>query len=188
MISIPGQCRRPFRPLALPWLAAALLASGCSAPQIIRDGALLGVVTPYRIEIVQGNVVTSEQVALVRPGMRREQVRDILGSPMLTSPFHEQRWDYVFTIRRQDAQPQQRSVVAHFKGDLLERLEVPQALPSEAEFVAAIDPAKRKPVARPLELTEEQRKALPVPARAPAAAGADSGEAPRRPYPPLEPT
>lgn len=169
-------------------LVAGALGAGCAAPQLVRDGALLGVVTPYRIEIVQGNVVTSEQAALIRPGMRREQVRDILGSPMLTSPFHEQRWDYVFTIRRQGAQPQQRSVVAHFKGDVLERLEVPQALPSEAEFVAAIDPVRRKPLARPLELSEEQRKALPAPSRPAAPAGGSTTDAPQRPYPPLEST
>jgi outer membrane protein assembly factor BamE len=50
---------------------------------------------------VQGNVVTSEQVARVKPGMTRAQVRDILGTPLLTDPFHADRWDYLFTIRRQ---------------------------------------------------------------------------------------
>jgi outer membrane protein assembly factor BamE len=69
-------------------------------------------VTPYRIEIVQGNVVTRSRPARVKPGMTRAQVRDMLGSPLLTDPFHADRWDYVFTIRRQGTEPQRRSIVA----------------------------------------------------------------------------
>ena len=102
--------RRPARALlaAAPWLA------GCTSLQSSRQ--LLGLITPYRIEIVQGNVVTSEQVARVRPGMTRAQVRDVLGSPLLTDVFHADRWDYIFTIRRQGAEPQRRSVVVHVRG------------------------------------------------------------------------
>ena len=48
---------------------------------------------PYKVPIVQGNVVTREQVAVLRPGMSRIQVRDILGTPLLTSVFHAHRWD-----------------------------------------------------------------------------------------------
>ena len=167
-------------------LLTGLLAGGCSLQPIAEDGSLLGLVTPYRIDIVQGNAVTREQVALVRPGMRREQVRDLLGTPMLTDPFHADRWDYLFAYRRSGQPVQQRSVVAHFDGDVLARLEVPSSLPSEQEFVAAIDPPARTAVRpRPLELTPEQRAALPVPARAPAAPPPPSG--PLRTYPPLEP-
>src|SRR5438094_346202 len=84
--------------------AGALAAlAGCSS--ISSEGNLLGVITPYRIEIVQGNVVTKEQLALLRPGASRVQVRDALGSPLLTDLFHADRWDYVFTIKRPGTQP-----------------------------------------------------------------------------------
>ena len=92
-----------------------------SLPSLQSGDSFLGVLTPYRMDIVQGNVVTKEQVAQVKPGMTRNQVRDILGSPMLTDLFHADRWDYVFTIRRQGTAPQRRDVVAFFKGDKLER-------------------------------------------------------------------
>ena len=85
---------------------------------------LLGIITPYRVEVVQGNVVTSEQAALVKPGMSRAQVRDILGSPLLTDVFHADRWDYVFTIRRQGAEPQLRRVVVRFDGEKIGRAHV----------------------------------------------------------------
>jgi outer membrane protein assembly factor BamE len=152
---------------------------------IAADGSLLGLVTPYRIDIVQGNVVTREQAALVRPGMTRSQVQDLLGSPMLASPFHGNRWDYLFTYRRSGLPVQQRSVVAYFEGETLARLEVPETLPSEKEFVAAIDPVRLRAKVPVLELTPEQRAALPAPARRETPTPAPAG--PTRAYPPLEP-
>jgi outer membrane protein assembly factor BamE len=171
------------RPVPLALLLAALALAGCSSLKNSQQ-SFLGVLTPYRIDVVQGNVVTKEQMARVQTGMTREQVRAVLGSPLLTDPFHADRWDYIFTIRRQGAEPQRRSVVLTFNGERLASVDAPE-LPSEREFVAAIDPARRAGNPPLLELTEEQRKALPVPAKpepAPAPASA-----PTRVYPPLEP-
>lgn len=175
----------PPRGLALTCLGAALLLSGCGFRQIASDGSLMGLVTPYRIDIVQGNAITREQLAVVKPGMTRLQVREILGTPLLTDPFHAERWDYLFTIRRPGTEPQRRSIVALFEGDVLRKIEMPEgALPTEEEFVASIDPVKRKFEPRVLELTAEQRKALPVPARRDTPVEAPAGET--RSYPPLE--
>jgi outer membrane protein assembly factor BamE len=167
-------------------LAAALVATvfgGCTSLQ--SEGNLLGVITPYRIDIVQGNVVTKEQLALVRPGMSRVQVRDVLGSPLVADIFHADRWDYVFTIKRPGTQPQRRSVVALFDGDKLLRVDAPE-LPSEREFVASISRTSASGKAPTLELTPEERAALPVPAK-PAAPPPEPEAGPVREYPPLEP-
>ena len=164
--------------------AAGLLAlAGCQSLQTSEN--FLGVVTPYRVEVVQGNVVTSEQVALVKPGQTRAQVRDVLGSPLLADPFHADRWDYVFTIRRQGAAPQLRRVVVRFKDDVLLNVEGGADLPSERELVASIDTFKTRRNAPPLVLSDVQVKALPVPSRPPAAEPAPP--VPNRTYPPLEP-
>ena len=53
---------------------------------------------PYRIDIQQGNVVTAEQYVQLKVGMTREQVRFLLGTPMLTDVFHADRWDYVYRM------------------------------------------------------------------------------------------
>src|SRR5687767_14106840 len=53
-------------------------------------------ITPYRMEIQQGNFVSQEMVSQLKPGMTREQVRFILGTPMVTDVFHPERWDYVY--------------------------------------------------------------------------------------------
>jgi outer membrane protein assembly factor BamE len=167
---------------------AAAIAAGCStAPSNTNNTAdkLLGVVTPYRIDIMQGNVVTRELAERVKPGMSREQVRDLLGSPLLTSAFHADRWDYVFTLRRQGVEPQRRSIVALFKDNKLDKLEAPD-LPSEQEFVTSVRPARRGGAEPVLVLTDEQKKALPPPVKTETPASVQP-EGAVRPYPPLEP-
>ena len=158
------------------------LLSACAGP---RSGSLFDILKPYRAEVVQGNVITREQAALIKPGMSRAQVRDILGSPMVADIFHESRWDYVFTIHRPGAAVQQRNVVVRFEGDRLISIDAPE-LPSEREFVASIDAVKSSGKVPTLELTPEQIKALPAPA-AEATPQATVPPGPPRTYPPLEP-
>ena len=174
----------PLSPSSLPVaLVVATALAGCGSLQ--SSDNFLGVLTPYRVEVVQGNVVTSEQAALVRPGLTRAQVRDVLGSPLLVDPFHADRWDYVFTIRRQGAPEQLRRVVALFKSDVLASVDTGGELPSERDFVASIDTFKTSRTAPPLTLSAEQIAALPTPVRP--AAAEPVPPAPTRSYPPLEP-
>jgi outer membrane protein assembly factor BamE len=169
------------RPFAIPCLlAAAALLGGCSSLQ--RTDSFMGLITPYRIDIVQGNAITREQAALVRPGMSRLQVRDILGTPLIADPFHVDRWDYIFTLRRPNTDVQRRSVVVRFDGDVVKTIDVPE-LPTEREFVASISRFKDPRVPK-LDLSEEERQALPVPPRREAPPPEPVG--PVREYPPLE--
>jgi outer membrane protein assembly factor BamE len=165
--------------LALP--ASLLVLAGCESLQ--RSDSFLGVITPYRIDIVQGNVITKEQIALVRPGLTRLQVRDVLGSPLLADPFHADRWDYLFTLRRPGTEPQRRSVIVWFEAERVKAVEAPPDLPSEREFVASISRFK-DPRAPRLELSNDERAALPPPKRREAPAPEPIG--PVRDYPPLE--
>lgn len=161
-------------------LAAGTLLSGCESLQ--RTDSFLGFITPYRIDIVQGNAITKEQAAQIKPGLSRLQVRDILGTPLVADPFHANRWDYIFTLRRPGAEAQRRSVVVIFAGDLVKSVEAPE-LPSEREFVASL--SRFKDLRQPkLELSEEERKALPMPPRREAPPAEPMG--PVRDYPPLE--
>jgi outer membrane protein assembly factor BamE len=177
-----------FGRIAPGWLGACAVTvagslAGCQSIQ--TNDNFLGLITPYKIEIVQGNVITSEQAALIKPGMNRAQVRDVLGSPLVADVFHGDRWDYVFTIRRQGADPQARHVIVLFNADIFKSMDTGGALPSEREFVASIDTFKTSRNAPKLELTPEQMKALPAPT-APAAVEVEP-VGPTREYPPLEP-
>ena len=73
---------------ALALAAAVLATSACGVPRIPG-------ITPYKMDIQQGNLLTQEQVSRLKPGMSKEEVRLILGTPLLTDIFHADRWDYV---------------------------------------------------------------------------------------------
>ena len=148
--------------------------------------ACSSVVTPYRPEVVQGNFVSREQVQALRPGMPRQMVRDVLGTPLVTSLFHADRWDYAFTINRQGAEPQQRRLSVFFKGDALDRIEG-DALPTEAEFAAKLDTRQAPKKLPELKASEEALAKFPAKAASPASTtpSPSTGAAPVS-YPPLE--
>jgi outer membrane protein assembly factor BamE len=163
--------------------AAAFALAGCGAFDSATH-SFASMITPYKVEIVQGNFVSKEQVEALQPGMTREQVRQVLGTPLVTDMFHAERWDYVFTMRRQGVAPQERHLTVFFKGDTMDHFQG-DTMPSESEFVATID--KHKPgKVPPLEATEEQLKAFAARQPAAPAAAASAPEAPAN-YPPLEP-
>lgn len=177
---VQARCRASA---ALMLLIGVALA-GCSS----LDGAahrVANVVTPYKVEVVQGNFVSREQVEALQPGMSRQQVRDILGTPLVTSVFHADRWEYVFTIKRPGVDSQVRKLTVFFNGDLFARSEGDE-MPTEAEFVASLGSKKKLGKIPPLEASEEQLSKFPAakPVEEPAAA-----EPPPAPasYPPLEP-
>ena len=122
----------------------------------------LGAVTPYKVEVQQGNFVSKEQVQALQAGMTRQQVREILGTPLLVDVFHLDRWDYVFTLRRQGIEPQQRRLTVFFNGEALNRVEG-DAMPSEEEFVEMLDTRRRSGKTIRLEATEEELKKFAPP-------------------------
>jgi len=161
-------------------LALASVLSGCEALQ--RTDSLVGFITPYRIDIVQGNAITKEQAAIIKPGLTRLQVRDVLGTPLVADPFHATRWDYIFTLRRPGTAVQRRSVIVTFDGDVVKSIDAPD-LPSEREFVASIS-RFRDIREQKMELSADERAALPPPVKREAAPVEPVGAI--RDYPPLE--
>ena len=165
-------------------LRTPLVVAACVA--VVACSGVGSVVTPYKIDILQGNVVTREQAQALQPGQARDQVKAVLGSPLLTSVFHGDRWDYVFTLQRQGQPPQQRRLTVFFKGDVLDRVESDE-LPSESDFVSSLDSRRKLDKAPPLEATEEQLKNFQ--SRNATAAPSSPVTAPAAPatsYPPLE--
>ncbi|MGE5450355.1 MAG: outer membrane protein assembly factor BamE [Acidobacteriota bacterium] len=172
---------------ALIALAPVALLAGCAnsgqSVSLSKPETLFGLIEPYKVDVVQGNVVTQEFISQIQPGFGRMQVREILGTPLLTDIFHNDRWDYVFTIRRQGVPDQKRRVTIYFKNDAVDHFDA-ETLPQEREFVASIDRQKDLKPAVP-NLTEEQIAALPVPAKADTAPPKVPQGAVRT-YPPLE--
>jgi outer membrane protein assembly factor BamE len=149
---------------------------------------LASIVTPYQIDVVQGNVITREQVELLKPGLPRQSVRDLLGTPLLQSVFHSNRWDYVFSFRHKGEEPQLRKLTVFFKDDVLERFDA-DPMPTEAEFVASLDYGRKSAKVPVLEASEESLQKFKQAAKTPEPAATTPTTLPPLPasYPPLEP-
>jgi len=121
-------------------MTALLGLSGCtSAVDNTQRAWMNKVFKPYVPDIVQGNFISSEQYANLQLGMTREQVRQILGTPLLASYFHANRWDYIFEFKRSNQiVGKERRVTVFFDGDKVVKFDG-DALPTEVELVAEID-------------------------------------------------
>jgi outer membrane protein assembly factor BamE len=185
-------CIFPTMTPLLPLLARScglLFIFAVSACSFVEDpmAKAMSKMTPYRTEVVQGNFVSKEQAQALRPGMTRRQVKDILGTPLIVSLFHADRWDYAFTIKRQGTAAQQRKLSVFFKNDVFDRVEA-EDLPSESEFAEKLTTTRRESIkVPPLKASEQDldklRKAEPAPTEPEAESDTN---AKRKTYPPLE--
>ncbi|PRD66708.1 outer membrane protein assembly factor BamE [Malikia granosa] len=187
MMFIPSPLRPRTVGATVLAVSALLALSACSSAGKVGEtvSSLGGMLTPYQSDVLQGNVVTREQVQALQTGMPREQVRNILGTPLLASAFHADRWDYVFSFRRQGQPVQQRKVTLFFKRDALERVQADD-LPSEQEFVSSLDVRRKGAKVPPLVATEAELKAFAEKNRAAEPEKTVPAAAPAASYPPLE--
>ena len=124
--------------------------AGCSFPGV------------YKVDIQQGNVVTQDMIDQLRPGMTRQQVRFIMGNPLITDTFHANRWDYLYSIQPGGSARQQERVSLVFNGN-------DQLAGLSGDFMPG--------VSRDEQILGRQRQSVP------AAPAATPREAPQRPAP-----
>lgn len=146
---------------------AALLLVSCSSVGLDPSK-----VPAYRMEIQQGNFVSQDMVSQLKLGMSKDQVRFVLGTPLITDSFHSDRWDYVFRRQRSGSKELEKYKLAVFFADgKLARIDSdltpgvkPEAVaaklaaPADQPEVQSI-PAVAKPVAE-----SERPAAVPIPA------------------------
>ena len=128
------------------WVSVFCLAlGGCSSAIDNTQRAWMNsIFQPYVPDVVQGNFISSEQYSNLKVGMTREQVRQIMGTPLLASYFHANRWDYVFEFKREgETVGKERRVTLIFEGDQLAKFGG-DALPTEVELVVEIDTYARE--------------------------------------------
>jgi outer membrane protein assembly factor BamE len=104
----------PVRP-AFTTLLIFAVAACTSVPRIPG-------ITPYKMDIQQGNFVSQDMIAQLKPGMTRDQVRFLLGTPLVADIFHADRWDYVYWREAPDGKREERRVALFFSDDKLERV------------------------------------------------------------------
>ncbi|MCB1915743.1 MAG: outer membrane protein assembly factor BamE [Rhodocyclaceae bacterium] len=128
-----------MRPMLLPVAAllTAFLIGGCSIADWLR---------PYRIDVRQGNHVTPEMVAQLKTGMSPEQVRFVLGTPLVVDPFHRNRWDYFYRFDPGRGEATERRLTVLFRDGVL------------AEMQGDVEPApadRIEPPTRVIEITND---------------------------------
>lgn len=85
-------------------------------------GLLAGCV--YRMDIQQGNLLEADAIDQVEVGMSQSAVQFLLGTPMLSDPFHADRWDYPYYLRRGRSREALRSwVVIYFEDGRVTRID-----------------------------------------------------------------
>lgn len=190
----PHRVQRATRSISV--LACLGAAVGLSACSTVADAGnsvshrlsnLGGLVTPYKVEVVQGNFVSKEQIAALKKGMSRDDVRNILGTPLLTSAFHADRWDYAFLLDRQGVPVQNRKFTVTFKSEALETF-AGDTMPAENDFVASLVPSRSFGKAPLLEAAPEKLQDFASRNTKASAAAPAAPPAVRTDYPLLEPS
>ncbi|MDZ4140610.1 MAG: outer membrane protein assembly factor BamE [Methylotenera sp.] len=103
--------RNLYSSLRCPIILLAILCTSC--------GTALPTIKPFKIDVQQGNVVTSKMLLQLRPGMTKSQVRFVMGTPLIQDSFHGNRWDYAYQMREDGKITEQRRVILDFENDLL---------------------------------------------------------------------
>jgi len=103
-------------------LAAAASLAGCGVPRALG-------IAPYKIEIQQGNFISQEMVSQLKEGMSKDQVRQIMGTPLLVDVFHAERWDYVYSRETTDGRREKRGFSIFFEDGKVARFDGEAAPP-----------------------------------------------------------
>lgn len=98
-------------------LPCLVLCSACSGVNQVTS-----YIKPYRIDVRQGNWVDQEMVSQLKPGQTRDQVRFILGSPLVSDMFHADRWDYIYRLQPGRGEAEQRRLIVYFQDEKLVRV------------------------------------------------------------------
>jgi outer membrane protein assembly factor BamE len=148
----------------VPALLVVALLPGCKSIEVPKVPG----VTPYRMVIQQGNFISQEMVSQLKPGMSKEQVRFVLGTPLVTDIFHADRWDYVFYREAANGKREQRNLSVVFEKDKLARV-LGDLLPADGTAPKA---SGFEPLVKPEAKPETKPAAAAKPPAKPAAAEA----------------
>lgn len=140
---VPAQPASIAAPAAVtttaPTAPGVAIAEDLSTKTVVPEGfeKFMGIFTPYRITIQQGNFVSKEMADQLKLGMTREQVRFLLGTALVTDMFHADRWDYIFRLLKPSGELTTSRVTVFFQKSLVAKIERGE-LPNEQEYLTRI--------------------------------------------------
>ncbi len=120
-----------------------LFLHGCSGDRFRLPGV-------YRIDIQQGNVIDQDMIDRLRPGMHKDQVYFLLGTPAIVDPFHTNQWEYIYSMSKRGRQRHQHHLRIYFEEDRLAYIDGdvvasmrPPAEPTRHSKTVEVPPAQR---------------------------------------------
>jgi len=90
----------------------------------VCSALLLSACSVHKLEVQQGNVLEPEALEQLKTGMTQAQVKFLLGAPLLTDPFHPNRWDYSYTRKKSNEATESKHLVLIFDGDTLQKIDL----------------------------------------------------------------
>jgi outer membrane protein assembly factor BamE len=129
-----------------------LLLSSCSVKSPIDyfEGKI------YKLDVQQGNIVSPQMIAGLKPRMTRSQVRFVLGTPLIQDAFHKDRWDYIFRLIKNEQLIEERHIVVKFEDDELVSIKG-DLINSDTVLVGATTEKKTKIIALSKEDYAEEK-------------------------------
>jgi len=125
---------------------ASVLEAGCAnVPESIET--YIPIITQfgvYKLDINQGNYISQDMVDKLKTGQTKAQVKTILGTPLITSAFRDNRWDYVYEYQRNGRVREHRQFTVFFKEDALARWEGDE-MPQSAQDLNRIAATRSMP-------------------------------------------
>lgn len=109
--------------------------------------------TPYKMDIRQGNYITPEMREKLKLGMPKSQVRYLMGTPMIADAFHGNRWDYVYRLEQQGKLVEQQRLTLIFEGDYLLSIDDGKTVQTAPVVIAA-------PIATPVVKADPEAEVL----------------------------
>lgn len=116
------------------------------------SGTSMSWLSPYKMDIRQGNYITPEMREKLKFGMTRQQVRYVLGTPLVSDAFHGNRWDYVYRLEQHSEIVEKQRLTLLFDGDNLVSIDdgttVQTAPPAAVAAPVSVEASKPEPVAK----------------------------------------
>jgi outer membrane protein assembly factor BamE len=140
-----------LRILRWPAACAVLWLAGCAqmsqTAQTLKLDDYIPIITQfgvYKIDVNQGNYISQDMVDKLKVGQTKAQVKATLGTPLVASPFRDNRWDYVYEFQRAGRVREHRQFTVYFKDDVLARWEGDE-MPKSAQELNRIAATRSMP-------------------------------------------
>lgn len=137
--------------------SAQIANAGAQTTSVTKLQKFMWFFSPYRPTIQQGNFVSQEMLEHLKVGQTRDQVKFLLGTPMLTDVFHADRWDYPFSLQRGNGELTTARVSIYFKDDKVDHFDGGN-LPTERDYIARLAGSAPKPPPPEDEMIEDEKK------------------------------